>query len=118
MGGNLRVRTHKASLTLLSDLVPCDRPTGRWKRNLIAKCVRAGKPYSDVSVSPVVRQTLQHWGYELTHVSARVRACVFVRRVSTVCSRVLCPNRCVSQADYDEYAPLVRNGAGVPYLRR
>jgi hypothetical protein len=44
----------------------CAGDTGRWRRNLIAKCVRAGKPWSDVSVSPVVRQTLAHWAYELT----------------------------------------------------
>jgi hypothetical protein len=39
---------------------------GRWKQNLIAKCVAAGAPYNDASVSPVVRQTLLHWAYELT----------------------------------------------------
>ena len=41
--------------------------TGRWKQNLIAKCLREGKAHDDVSVSPVVRQTLLHWAYELTH---------------------------------------------------
>jgi hypothetical protein len=40
---------------------------GRWKQNLIAKCARDGAAYDDVSVSPVVRQTLLHWAYELTH---------------------------------------------------
>lgn len=39
---------------------------GRWKQNLVAKCVMQGKRYDDTSVSPVVRQTLQHWGYQLT----------------------------------------------------
>eukprot|EP00808_Paulinella_micropora_P008707 g60504.t1 len=39
--------------------------TGRWKQNLIAKCLASGKAYDDESVSPVVRQTLQHWGYAL-----------------------------------------------------
>lgn len=39
---------------------------GRWKSNLIAKCLRDGKAHDDVSVSPVVRQTLLHWAYELT----------------------------------------------------
>ena len=38
---------------------------GRWKQNLIAKCLRDGKSYDDASVSPVVRQTLLHWAYEL-----------------------------------------------------
>lgn len=41
-------------------------PKGRWKRNLIAKCVKAGKPFDDEGVSPTVRQLLLHWGYELT----------------------------------------------------
>lgn len=41
-------------------------PRGRWKSNLIAKVVAAGAEYGDASVSPVVRQTLQHWAYQLT----------------------------------------------------
>ena len=41
---------------------------GRWKQNLIAKCMRDGKAHDDASVSPVVRQTLLHWAYELTEV--------------------------------------------------
>lgn len=40
-------------------------PKGRWKSNLIAKCVAAGRPHDDASISPVVRQTLLHWAYEL-----------------------------------------------------
>ena len=39
---------------------------GRWKQNLIAKCMRDGAPHDDEQVSPVVRQTLLHWAYELT----------------------------------------------------
>ena len=38
---------------------------GRWKQNLIGKCMRGGSAYNDASVSPVVRQTLLHWAYEL-----------------------------------------------------
>ena len=30
------------------------------------KVVRANKHWNDASVSPVVRQTLLHWAYELT----------------------------------------------------
>ena len=57
----------------------CCGPKGRWKSNLIGKCLRDGKSYDDASVSPVVRQTLQHWGYRLTRAhfdagSARVKA--------------------------------------------
>ena len=40
--------------------------TGRWKGNLIGKVARAGAGYDNPVISPVVRQTLQHWGYRLT----------------------------------------------------
>ena len=39
---------------------------GRWKQNLIAKCMRDNKAHDDPTVSPVVRQTLLHWAYELS----------------------------------------------------
>jgi hypothetical protein len=38
---------------------------GRWKQNLIGKCLAGGRAHDDVSVSPVVRQTLLHWAFEL-----------------------------------------------------
>jgi hypothetical protein len=41
-------------------------PTGRWKGNLAAKVIAARSTFDDPNVSPVVRQTLLHWGYELT----------------------------------------------------
>jgi hypothetical protein len=41
-------------------------PNGRWKQNLITKCVKTGAEFDDFTVSPVVRQTLQHWAYRLT----------------------------------------------------
>ena len=44
----------------------CAGEKGRWRNNLIAKCVAAGRAFDDASVSPVVRQTLQHWAYRLT----------------------------------------------------
>lgn len=44
----------------------CAGLKGRWKGNLIGKVARAGKAYDDKAISPVVRQTLQHWGYKLT----------------------------------------------------
>lgn len=44
----------------------CTGQKGRWKNNLITKVVNAGTSYDDVKVSPVVRQTLLHWAYELT----------------------------------------------------
>ncbi|XP_072532783.1 uncharacterized protein [Salminus brasiliensis] len=44
----------------------CTGVKGRWRNNLITKVVRSGRRFDDPSVSPVVRQTLQHWGYRLT----------------------------------------------------
>eukprot|EP01111_Echinosteliopsis_oligospora_P017981 TRINITY_DN800_c0_g1_i1.p1 TRINITY_DN800_c0_g1~~TRINITY_DN800_c0_g1_i1.p1 ORF type:complete len:160 (-),score=27.06 TRINITY_DN800_c0_g1_i1:40-519(-) len=41
-------------------------PNGRWKKDLVSKILRSRKTWSDISVSPIVRQTLQHWGYVLT----------------------------------------------------
>ena len=60
---------------------------GRWKRNLIAKVAAAGRAFDDASVSPVVRQTLWHWAYDL------------------------------SQADYEAYAKSLKGGARAPYLK-
>ena len=39
---------------------------GRWKRFLLNKIVAANAHLDDYSVSPVVRQTLLHWAYEVT----------------------------------------------------
>ena len=39
---------------------------GRWKNNLITKIYKSGKTFDDKSVSPVIRQVLLHWGYQLT----------------------------------------------------
>jgi hypothetical protein len=39
---------------------------GRWKMNLIGKVLAKGASFDDYAVSPVVRQTLQHWAYALT----------------------------------------------------
>jgi hypothetical protein len=50
----------------VSRFLKCAGPKGRWRGNLVAKCLRDGKPFDDPSVSPVVRQTLHHWGYQLT----------------------------------------------------
>lgn len=51
-------------------------PSGRWKRNLVNQIMaRVKNPkddeellrvLSDYSISPKIRQLLQHWGYELT----------------------------------------------------
>merc|ERR1719320_681335 len=44
----------------------CTGAKGRWKNNLIGKICRGGKKWDDFKVSPVVRQILLHWGYDLT----------------------------------------------------
>ena len=44
----------------------CAGEKGRWKNNLISKIVKAGCNWDNIAVSPVVRQTLQHWAYQLT----------------------------------------------------
>ena len=41
-------------------------PTGRFRNQLIGKIARAGADVNDASISPVIRQTLQHWAYTLT----------------------------------------------------
>lgn len=44
----------------------CAGPKGRWKNNLISKIAKAGVAFDNYGISPVVRQTLLHWAYELT----------------------------------------------------
>ena len=41
-------------------------PKGRFRNQLIGRCARNGKKFDDYTVSPVIRQALQHWGYQLT----------------------------------------------------
>lgn len=41
-------------------------PAGRFKRSVVAKIHRAGASWDDESITPVVRQTLFHWAYQLT----------------------------------------------------
>ena len=41
-------------------------PNGRFRRSLMNKVISSGKSFNDPSVSPVIRQSLQHWGYKLT----------------------------------------------------
>jgi hypothetical protein len=39
------------------------RSTGRWRLQLFNKINAKGTSVADASVSPVIRQTLLHWGY-------------------------------------------------------
>ncbi|UZJ55233.1 hypothetical protein CBS101457_004553 [Exobasidium rhododendri] len=41
-------------------------PSGRFKRSLVSKIHNAGATFDDERISPVVRQTLFHWAYQLT----------------------------------------------------
>mmetsp|Transcript_33149 Transcript_33149/g.33758 ORF Transcript_33149/g.33758 Transcript_33149/m.33758 type:complete len:252 (+) Transcript_33149:373-1128(+) len=45
-------------------------PKGRWRNNLINKCLSNNAPLEDAlnnyAISPKVRQLLQHWAYRLT----------------------------------------------------
>lgn len=41
-------------------------PKGRFRRRLMNEVIKRGAKYNDHKVSPVIRQVLLHWGYELT----------------------------------------------------
>ena len=41
-------------------------PKGRFKKNLINKIKDNNADIDDESISPVIRQGLQHWGYKIT----------------------------------------------------
>ena len=45
-------------------------PKGRWRNFLVNKCLNSGlspeQAIDDATISPKVRQLLQHWGYKLT----------------------------------------------------
>jgi len=44
---------------------------GRFRNQLIGRCARGGTSHDDRSISPVIRQTLLHWGYILTEHDAK-----------------------------------------------
>ena len=41
-------------------------PNGRFRKRLINMIKKKKKKFNDYSISPKIRQTLLHWGYELT----------------------------------------------------
>tara|TARA_B110000046_G_scaffold140034_2_gene146574 strand:+ start:13430 stop:13987 length:558 start_codon:yes stop_codon:yes gene_type:complete len=41
-------------------------PNSRFRRRLINMIIRGRRDYKDFTISPKIRQTLQHWGYKLT----------------------------------------------------
>merc|ERR1711990_373555 len=44
---------------------------GRFRNQLIGRCARGGTSHDDSQISPVIRQTLLHWGYILTEHDAK-----------------------------------------------
>ena len=44
----------------------CASPRGRWRNQLCGAVCKAGAHFDDAAVSPVIRQTLLHWAYELS----------------------------------------------------
>jgi hypothetical protein len=49
----------------------CASPRGRWRNQLFGAIARHGGSWADASVSPVIRQTLLHWAYELSEADYR-----------------------------------------------
>jgi len=41
-------------------------PNGRFRKRLISMIKQKKTTYNDYSISPAIRQTLQHWAYQLT----------------------------------------------------
>ena len=41
-------------------------PNGRFKRNIVNQIKKNSTTFDDERVSPVIRQSLQHWGYQIT----------------------------------------------------
>jgi len=46
-------------------------PQSRFRKRLINMIKAKNAKYNDFSVSPKIRQTLQHWGYRLTNKDAK-----------------------------------------------
>ena len=45
----------------------CAGETGRWRNRLCSTVFRKAGSWDDPNITPVIRQTLLHWGYELPH---------------------------------------------------
>lgn len=39
---------------------------GRWNKNLMNKIIKSDTTFDDFTISPIIRQSLQHWAYQLT----------------------------------------------------
>jgi hypothetical protein len=66
------VQFHEGKRNAVEDRRQIDRwlalagPRGRFRTALINKIRKAGARWDDPSISPRIRQTLQHWGYAVT----------------------------------------------------
>jgi hypothetical protein len=49
-------------------------PKGRWKRALLNKVVASNARWDDAAISPVIRQTLLHWAFEITEADVLAHA--------------------------------------------
>eukprot|EP00752_Nemacystus_decipiens_P010331 g9203.t1 len=49
-------------------------PTGRWRTQLCNRILIKNADYDDKSVSPKIRQLMQHWGYRLTEADLQAHA--------------------------------------------
>jgi len=59
----------------------CAGVKGRWRNNLVTKVFNSKKQkFDDPSISPVVRQTLLHWAYELTKEDYDAQAKIVAKR--------------------------------------
>ena len=52
---------------------------GRWKRTLMNKIIAAGASWDDGGISPLIRQTLLHWAYEVTEADVAAHARLMAR---------------------------------------
>jgi len=59
----------------------CAGVRGRWRNNLVTKVYQSkNQRFDDPNVSPVVRQTLLHWAYELTKEDYDAQAKIVAKR--------------------------------------
>jgi len=59
----------------------CAGVRGRWRNNLVTKVYQSkNQRFDDPAVSPVVRQTLLHWAYELTREDYDAQAKIVAKR--------------------------------------
>eukprot|EP00041_Stephanoeca_diplocostata_P029510 m.872913 g.872913 ORF g.872913 m.872913 type:complete len:312 (-) comp23572_c1_seq13:162-1097(-) len=50
--------------------IKCASPKGRFRNQLIGRCAKAGTTFDDEKISPVIRQSLLHWGKIITEAEA------------------------------------------------